>query len=94
MALQRMVLAPIAMRDFWQKRKRRWTADQPSPTDFDLLNRLKPLSFLSPIALRDLASGLNSTDFRRREVMVPEEALAAGVHVLLKVACTPTSRHS
>ena len=55
-----------------------------SPTDFDLLNRLKPLSFLSPIALRDLASGLNSTDFRRREVMVPEEALAAGVHVLLK----------
>ena len=36
-------------------------------TDFDLLNRLKPLSFLSPIALRDLASGLNSTDFRRHE---------------------------
>ena len=56
----------------------------PSPTDLDLLNRLKPLSFLSPIALRDLASGLNSADFRRREVIVPEEALAAGVHVLLK----------
>src|ERR1039458_6409806 len=59
--------------------------------DLDLLNRLKPLSFLSPDALRELASGLNSANFRRREVILPEEALAAGVHILLrgvaKIAC-------
>ncbi len=52
--------------------------------DLDLLNRLKPLSFLSPDALRELASGLNSANFRRREVILPEEALAAGVHILLR----------
>ena len=56
----------------------------PSPTDLDLLNRLKPLSFLSAIALRELASGLNSANFKRREVILPEEALAAGVHILLR----------
>ena len=55
-----------------------------SRTDLDLLNRLKPLSFLSPVALRELASGLNSANFRRREVILPEEALAAGVHILLR----------
>src|ERR1019366_2449116 len=52
--------------------------------DLDLLNRLKPLSFLSPDALRELASGLNSANFRRREVILPEEVLAAGVHILLR----------
>ncbi len=52
--------------------------------DLDLLNRLKPLSFLSPDALRELASGLNSANFSRREVILPEEALAAGVHILLR----------
>ena len=53
-------------------------------TDFDLLNRLKPLSFLSPAALRELASGLSSANFRKREVILPQEALAAGVHILLR----------
>ncbi|MFZ1122225.1 MAG: Crp/Fnr family transcriptional regulator [Candidatus Binataceae bacterium] len=73
------------MRDFLAEKEKKMDRQiNPSRTDLDLLNRLKPLSFLSPIALRDLASGLNSTDFRRREVMVPEEALVAGVHVLLK----------
>src|ERR1019366_717724 len=52
--------------------------------DVDLLSRLKPLSFLSPDALLELASGLNSVNFRRREVVLPEEALAAGVHILLR----------
>ena len=53
-------------------------------TDLDLLNRLKPLSFLSPIALHELAGGLDSANFRRRQVIFPEEALAAGVHILLR----------
>ena len=60
-------------------------------TDLDLLNRLKPLSFLSTVELRELASGLNSANFRRGEVIFPEEALAAGVHILLagvaKITC-------
>jgi CRP/FNR family transcriptional regulator len=60
------------------------TQNRPDRTDLDLLNRLKPLSFLSAIALRELASGLNSTNFRRRQVILPEEALAAGVHILLR----------
>jgi CRP-like cAMP-binding protein len=49
-----------------------------------LLNRLQPLSFLSPDALLELASCLNSANFRRREVILSEEALAAGVHILLR----------
>ena len=53
-------------------------------TDLDLLNRLKPLSFLSPDALRELASGLDLANFRRHEVIIPEEGLAAGVHILLR----------
>ena len=53
-------------------------------TDFDLLNRMKPLSFLSPAALHELATALNSGNFRRREVIIPEEELAAGLHVLLR----------
>jgi len=52
--------------------------------DVDLLSRLKPLSFLSPDALLELASSLNSANFRRREVVLPEEALASGVHILLR----------
>ncbi len=55
-----------------------------APTDFDLLNQLKPLSFLSPGALHELASGLSSANFRRREVILPEEELAAGLHILLR----------
>ena len=55
-----------------------------SPTDLDLLSRLKPFSPLSAEALRELASGLNSANFQRREVILPEEALATGVHILLK----------
>lgn len=52
--------------------------------DLDLLNRLQPLSFLSPDALLELASCLNSGNFRRREVILSEEELAAGVHILLR----------
>jgi CRP/FNR family transcriptional regulator len=55
-----------------------------SSTDLDLLNRLKPLSFLSPAALRELASGLSSANFRKHEVILEEEVLAAGVHILLR----------
>ncbi len=55
-----------------------------SRTDFNLLNRLEPLSFLSAVGLLELASGLNSANFKRREVILPEEALAAGVHILLR----------
>ena len=53
-------------------------------TDFDLLNRLKPLSFLSPVALHELASRLNSANFKRGALILPEEELAAGVHILLR----------
>jgi hypothetical protein len=60
------------------------TQNSPSRTDQDLLNRLKPLSFLSTIALLELASGLNSANFKKGEVILPEEALAAGFHVLLR----------
>ena len=56
----------------------------PSRGDLDLLNRLEPLSFLSPVALCELAWGLHSADFKRREVIVPEETLAAGLHILLR----------
>ena len=61
----------------------------PSCTDLDLLNRSKPLSFLSPIALRELASGLNSANFKRREIILPEEGLAAGVLLrgVAKITC-------
>ena len=52
--------------------------------DLDLLNRLEPLSFLSPDALLELASCLNSANFRRREVILPEEEFAARVHILLR----------
>ena len=53
-------------------------------TDLDLLNRLKPLSFLSPVAMHELASSLNPANFRRRQVIFTEEALASGVHILLR----------
>ena len=53
-------------------------------TDFDLLNRMKPLSFLSPVALHELAMALSSATFKRRVVILPEEELAAGVHFLLR----------
>ena len=52
-------------------------------SDFELLNRLKPLAFLSAIELRELANSLHSTNFSTGEVMFSEEALATGVHILL-----------
>jgi CRP/FNR family transcriptional regulator, cyclic AMP receptor protein len=55
-----------------------------APTDLDLLNQLKPLSFVSPLAMHELATGLNSANFSRRDVILPEEELAAGVHILLR----------
>jgi CRP/FNR family transcriptional regulator len=55
-----------------------------SPTDLDLLERLKSLSSFSGAALYELASGLHSANFGRREIILTEEALAAGVHILLR----------
>ena len=52
-------------------------------SDFELLNRSKALTFLSEVALRELANRLSSANFKRGEVIFPEEALAAGVHILL-----------
>jgi CRP-like cAMP-binding protein len=66
-----------------------------APTDFDFLNQLKSLSFLSPVALHKLAIAINSANFSRREVVLPEEELAAGVHILLrgvaKITCLNAS---
>src|SRR5271165_24136 len=53
-------------------------------SDFDLLNNLKPFSFLSPFTLHELARGLNSTNFKRGAVILAEEKLAAGLHILLR----------
>ena len=66
-------------------------------TDFDLLNQLKPLSFLSHVALHELATTLDSSNFSRREVVLSEKDLAAGVHILLrgvaKITCLrPTGK--
>jgi CRP/FNR family transcriptional regulator len=58
--------------------------------DLSLLNRLKSLSFLSAGALRELAGALHAADFRRHEVVLPEEALATGVHILLRGAAKIT----
>ncbi len=55
-----------------------------TPTDFDLLCQLKPLSFLSPIAIHDLADELDSEDFKRGTLILHEEELGAGVHFLLR----------
>lgn len=53
-------------------------------SDFDLLSRLKSLSFLSPVELRELACSLRSENFSSGEVIFSEEALATGVHFLLR----------
>jgi CRP-like cAMP-binding protein len=67
-----------------------------SSTDFDLLNQLKPLSFLSSLALKELAQGLESVNFKRGQIILPEKELAAGVHFLLrgaaKITCLNASR--
>jgi CRP-like cAMP-binding protein len=55
-----------------------------TPTNLDLLSRLKPLSSLSAEALRELASGLNPANFQRRDVILREEAPTTGIHILLK----------
>lgn len=59
-------------------------------TDFDLLSQLNPLLFLSPNALHGLESRLNSKNFKKREVILPEEDLAAGLHILLRGAAKIT----
>ncbi len=56
----------------------------PISTDFDLLNRLEPLSLFSRDALRELASGLHMENFKPRKVVIPEGELATNVHILLK----------
>ena len=55
-----------------------------APTDFDYLNQLNSLSFLSPDSTRELADALDSTNFRRGALILPEEKLADGVHFLLR----------
>ena len=55
-----------------------------TPTDFDLLNQLKPLSFLSPSRCMSLPCELNLANFRGGGLILPEEKLAAGVHILLR----------
>jgi CRP-like cAMP-binding protein len=62
-------------------------------TDFDLLNQLKPLSFLSPVALHELERRLNSANFKRGALILPEEELAAGLHILLKGVAKITCLH-
>ena len=61
------------------------------PTDLDLLKRLKSLSFLSAVELGELARSLRSVNFHRGEVILREEVLAGGVHILLggvaKITC-------
>jgi hypothetical protein len=52
-------------------------------TDLKLLKRLKGLAWLSNLELGDLASGLTTSNFRRNEVMLGEDGLAAEAHVLL-----------
>ncbi len=69
-----------------------------TPTDFDLLTQLKPLSFLSRVALHELAIGLNSANFKRGALILPEDELADGVHILLrgvaKITClNPAGEH-
>jgi CRP-like cAMP-binding protein len=63
-------------------------------TDLDLLNRLKPLSFLSPVAMHELTSRLNPANFSRRQVIFTEEALASGVHILLRGVAKITCRNA
>lgn len=53
-------------------------------TDFDFLNQLKHLSFLPPSTLHESAATLDSTNFRRGALILPEEKLASGVHILLR----------
>lgn len=53
-------------------------------SDFDLLNRSKSLSFLSPVELRELTSSLRSANFSSGEIILSEAALGTGVHFLLK----------
>jgi CRP-like cAMP-binding protein len=53
-------------------------------TDLELLKRLKSLSCLSAAALRELASCLSSTNFERHEVIIPENAPASGLNILLR----------
>jgi CRP-like cAMP-binding protein len=93
-----MVLALLSI-GIWSQGKES-NMDRPknaAPTDFDLLNLLKPLSFLSPVALHELVMALDTQNFSRREVILPEEELAAGVHILLrgvaKITClNPTGQ--
>ena len=60
-------------------------------TNFDLLNRLPALSFLSADELRELGRALHSRNFSKGEVILPEEVLTEGVHFLLagvaKITC-------
>jgi CRP-like cAMP-binding protein len=58
-----------------------------------LLGRLKSVSCLSPLALPKLASGLNSANFKSRQIILPEGALADGVHILLTGVAKITSRN-
>ena len=52
--------------------------------DSDSLVRLKSLSFLSSVALQKIANKFQLALFTPDEVVLPEKALAAGVHILIR----------
>jgi CRP-like cAMP-binding protein len=86
-----MVFARSALSAWRKKWNYMDTRNIPSRADLNLLNRMKSLSFLSSSALHELARGLDSVDFKRREVVLPGEAHAAGVHILLRGVAKITS---
>jgi CRP/FNR family transcriptional regulator, cyclic AMP receptor protein len=53
-------------------------------TDLDKLNRIKTLSWLSASELRRLAEALIAADFKRRQLILREAALASEAHILLR----------
>lgn len=65
-------------------------------TDLDRLSRLKALSWLSTSELTLLVGALAVANFKRREVILREAALASGVNILLtgiaRITCTNARR--
>ena len=72
----------LAARHLKEKQMKLDTSINPRRT-VDLLNQLSCLSFLSVRALRGLASGLHSVDFKRGEIILAEKDLSTRVHILL-----------
>jgi CRP/FNR family transcriptional regulator, cyclic AMP receptor protein len=79
-----IILAAILQRTSEQAENSMDKPKYPISTDFDLLNRLEPLSLLSREAVRELAVGLHTENFKPGKVVIPEADLATSVHILLK----------